>query len=81
MVSSGCVCPQDGWTALHLAAQEGRVDVVRVLTEAGAQLNILTKVHVHSITISVTTCLHRRETKLLTSLDQRDILTLFVFWK
>ena len=58
MVSSVFVCPQDGWTALHLAAQEGRVDVVRVLTEAGAQLNILTEVHVHSITISVTTCLH-----------------------
>ena len=37
--------PQDGWTALHLAAQEGKVDVVRLLTEAEAQLNIQTEVH------------------------------------
>ena len=44
MVSSVFVCPQDGWTALHLAAQEGRVDVVRVLTEAKAQLDIQTEV-------------------------------------
>ena len=40
-----CLCPQDGWTALHLAAQEGKVDVVRLLTEAQAQVNIQTKVH------------------------------------
>ena len=39
-----CLCPQDGWTALHLAAQEGKVDVVRLLTEAQAQVNIRTKV-------------------------------------
>ena len=39
-----CVCPQDGWTALHLAAQEGRVDIVRVSTEAGAQLDIQTEI-------------------------------------
>ena len=31
-------------TALHLAAQEGKVDVVRLLTEAGAQINIQSKV-------------------------------------
>ena len=29
-----------GRTALHLAALEGKVDVVKLLTEAGAQLNI-----------------------------------------
>ena len=40
-----CLCPQDGWTALHLAAQEGKVDVVRLLTEAQAQVNIQTEVH------------------------------------
>ena len=40
-----CLCPQDGRTALHLAAQEGKVDVVRVLTEAEAQVNIQTEVH------------------------------------
>ena len=34
-----CFCPQNGWTALHLAAQEGKVDVVRLLTEAQAQVN------------------------------------------
>ena len=39
-----CYCPQDGWTALHLAAQEGKVDVVRLLTEAQALVNIQTKV-------------------------------------
>ena len=39
-----CLCPQNGVTALHLAAQEGKVDVVRLLTEAQAQVNIRTKV-------------------------------------
>ena len=39
-----CYCPQDGWTALHLAAQEGKVDVVRLLTEAQALVNIQTQV-------------------------------------
>ena len=38
-------CPQDGWTALHLAAQEGKVDVVRLLIDAEAQVNIQTEVH------------------------------------
>ena len=32
-----CLCSQNGVTALHLAAEEGRVDVVRLLTEAQAQ--------------------------------------------
>ena len=35
-----CLCSQDGVTALHLAAKEGRVDVVRLLTEAQTQVNI-----------------------------------------
>ena len=39
-----CLCSQDGRTALHWAAQEGRVDVVRLLTEAQAQVNIQDKV-------------------------------------
>ena len=38
------LCAQDGWTALHLAAQEGKVDVMKLLTEAQAQVNIRTKV-------------------------------------
>ena len=43
-----CLYTQDGWTALHLAAQEGKVDVVRLLTEAQAQMNIQTEVHIHT---------------------------------
>ena len=31
-------------TALHLAAQKGKVDVVRILTEAKAHVNIQTEV-------------------------------------
>ena len=39
------VSSQDGWTALHLAAQEGRVDVVRILlTEGQALVNIQSEV-------------------------------------
>ena len=40
-----CSCLQGGWTALHLAAHEGKVDVVRLLTEAKAHVNMQTKVH------------------------------------
>ena len=44
---------QDGWTALHMAAQEGKVDVVRLLlTEAQALVNIQNKVHSHYIMTS-----------------------------
>ena len=40
------VSTQDGWTALHMAAQEGKVDVVRLLlTEAQTLVNIQTKVY------------------------------------
>ena len=39
------VSTQYGWTALHLAAQEGKVDAVRLLlTEAQTLVNIQTKV-------------------------------------
>ena len=38
-------CIQDNWTALHLAAQKGIVDVVNLLTQAKAHVNIKTKVH------------------------------------
>ena len=37
--------PQNGCTAFLMAAQEGKVDVVRLLTEAQAQINIQTEVH------------------------------------
>ena len=43
------LCPQDGWTALHLAAQEGKVDVVRLLTESRALVNIQTEVHLYKL--------------------------------
>ena len=39
-----CYCPQNESTALHLAAQEGKVDVVRLLTEAQALVNTRNKV-------------------------------------
>ena len=35
---------QDVWTALHLAAQEGKVDVARELIKAGAKINLQTVV-------------------------------------
>ena len=37
-------CPQDGFSALSVAAQEGKVEVVRILIEAKALVNIQTKV-------------------------------------
>ena len=45
-------CPQLGLTALHMAANEGKVDVARLLTDAGAQLNIQTKVHTQTCPVS-----------------------------
>ena len=36
--------PQDGYTALHSASQEGHVDVVRVLIDANAHVNQQTTV-------------------------------------
>ena len=48
-MSSLCFCPQDGWTALHMAAQEGKVDIMRLLTEAKAHVDIQTEVHVHTL--------------------------------
>ena len=41
-----CFCPKNGgWTALHMAAEEGKYDVVRLLTEAQAQVSIQAEVH------------------------------------
>ena len=48
-----CFCKQDGWTALHLAAQEGKVDMVRLLTEAGAHLNIQNEVYIALVKLHV----------------------------
>ena len=45
------VSTQDGRTTLHMAAHEGKVDVVRLLlTEAQALVNIQMEVHSHHIT-------------------------------
>ena len=43
-IQCDCMFSQDDWTALHLAAQEGRVDVARLLIEAKANINLLTEV-------------------------------------
>ena len=43
------VSTQDGWTALHIAVQEGRVEVVRILlTEAQTLVTIPNKVLVNT---------------------------------
>ena len=43
---------QSGWSALHLAAQEGNVDVVRLLTEAKAHVNTQTEVYLDTVFMS-----------------------------
>ena len=45
-------CSQHGWTALHAAAENGKVDVVRLLIEAKAHVDIKTKVHIHCVLLS-----------------------------
>ena len=42
-----CFCAQGGGTALFAAAQEGKMDVLRLLVKAGAQLNMQTKVKMY----------------------------------
>ena len=46
------LCQQDGATALHLAAQEGTVDVVKLLIDAEAQVNIQAEVHTLYVHVS-----------------------------
>ena len=38
---------QDGRSPLHMASQEGHLDVVKTLIEAGANINQVTKVSTH----------------------------------
>ncbi len=38
------VSEQGGWTALHMASQNGHCGIVRVLLEANADVNITTNV-------------------------------------
>ena len=45
MIAYQCICPQNGFTALHLAVQEGKVDVMKQMTEAKAHVNIQTEVY------------------------------------
>ena len=45
---------QNGWTALHLAAQQENFDVVQLLTEGGAQVNLQTEVHYIASTLLIT---------------------------
>ena len=45
--------PQDGLTALHMAVHERKVDVVKLLIEAKAHVDIPTKVHIHVISYVV----------------------------
>lgn len=37
------VCNSDGFTPLHVASMHGRTDMVRLLLDAGAQINVVTK--------------------------------------
>ena len=46
-------CPQTGATALFMAAQEGKIEVVRILIEAKALINIQKKVYT-SLSLSLT---------------------------
>ena len=41
---SNCLCSQHGESALHIAAGYGRLDMVRVLLESGASINLKDKV-------------------------------------
>ena len=43
---SNCLCLQDGFSPLYIAAQEGHNEVVAGLLGAGANVNIATKVRV-----------------------------------
>ena len=54
------VSTQDGWTALHMAAQKGKVDVVRLLlTEAQTLVNIQNKVYEQCL--AIINCFHNSQ--------------------
>ena len=75
------VSTQDGWTALHMAAQEGKVDVVRLLlTEAQTLVNIQNKVYKQVLATVTTIIMYYSVVKdPLTLQDQTGTLTLLIF--
>ena len=48
VVTLSHLSPQDGWTALMLASDSGRTDVVQLLLSSGAKVDLQNKVR-HSI--------------------------------
>ena len=59
-------CPQTGASALSLATQEGKVEVVRILMEAKALVNIQKKVYTSpSLPHTCISSSHDREEQLL----------------
>ena len=50
MSVTGCVLSivQGGWTGLVLAAQNGHLEVVRLLVDKGADINAMTEVHMRA---------------------------------
>ena len=64
-----CTSIQYGDTALHVAAQEGKTEVVRLLTEAQALLNIQRTVSAISYHLSIQTCIMSSITSPLSVTD------------
>ena len=58
---------QNGWTALHLAAQQENVDVVQLLTEGGAQVNLQAEVHYVASTLLVNHCITNYSNERITA--------------
>ena len=68
-------CAQNGWAALHMAALEGKVDVVRLLTEARAQVNIQTKVNVHIMDVLFTS---KGSNYIISKVIIQDVTTIII---
>ena len=52
------VCTQNGNTSLHVAAAEGRLDIVRFLLSSGLDVNLQNKVSTVSVFIIPSTPIH-----------------------